>query len=151
MSYTIAVTQEEPRWAAFVRRTSPQKDLKVTIPEGCGKVWEFLRRTGTPHLGLNVALYHDKVMNVDCGVLVPDRFEGQGEVTCRQVPGGLVARTTHVGPYHLLSAAHNFVIDWCQSNGYRTILPCWEVYGHWNDDETKLETEVGYLVEKHPC
>lgn len=32
--------------------------------------------------------------------------------------------------------------DELKNKGYETVLPYIEIYGHWTNDETKLETEL---------
>jgi effector-binding domain-containing protein len=54
--------------------------------------------------------------------------------------------TTHIGSYSNLAGAHQAINSWCAAAG-RTIGSCsWEIYGDWSDDETKLETQVVYLL-----
>jgi effector-binding domain-containing protein len=69
-------------------------------------------------------------------------------------PAGLVASTTHVGPYGALSAAHRAVRESCETNGHRLAGPNWEIYGHWlpewNDDPAQIRTGVHYQVEHAP-
>jgi effector-binding domain-containing protein len=77
-------------------------------------------------------------------------FPGCGEVVGSATPAGLVAATTHYGPYGQLGAAHEGIRRWCGQNGYTLAGPNWEVYGHWNDewnrDPTKITTDVFYLL-----
>jgi effector-binding domain-containing protein len=47
---------------------------------------------------------------------------------------GLVATTTHYGPYGQLHEAHEAIRSWCQNNGYTSASPNWEIYGHWKDE-----------------
>jgi DNA gyrase inhibitor GyrI len=85
-------------------------------------------------------------MDIDFGVQVVRPFDGEGEVICTETPAGEVAMTTHVGSYDKLGGAHEAIHSWGAANhrifgGYS-----WEIYGDWNDDETKLETQVVYLL-----
>ena len=48
----------------------------------------------------------------------------------------------HVGPYNLIKQAGQNMKDELKSKSYETILPYIEIYGHWTNDETKLETEL---------
>ena len=65
-------------------------------------------------------------------------------------PAGLVAATTHFGPYGLMHEAHAAIRRWCQSNGHTLAGPSWEIYGHWTDecnrDPSKITTEICYLI-----
>jgi len=85
-------------------------------------------------------------MEVDFGVQVVRSFEGEGEVICTETPAGEVAMTTHTGSYAGLSMAHNAIHSWCAETGRGLGEYSWEIYGDWTNDETKLETQVVYLL-----
>ncbi len=99
--------------------------------------------------GDNVAIYWDEAGggSVEVGVQVTRPFEPTKEVVCSATPGGTVARTAHFGPYDQLGPAHQAVRDWCKLNGREIAMPFWEVYGDWNDDPSKLRTDVFYLLK----
>jgi effector-binding domain-containing protein len=48
----------------------------------------------------------------------------------------------HIGSYSLIKQAGQNMTDELKSKGYETILPYIEIYGHWTNDESKLETEL---------
>ncbi len=48
----------------------------------------------------------------------------------------------HIGPYRLIGQAGQNMNEEIKSRGFQTTLPYIEIYGHWNNDETKLETEL---------
>jgi effector-binding domain-containing protein len=48
----------------------------------------------------------------------------------------------HVGPYHLIKQAGQNINAELKQKGFETTLPYIEIYGHWTNDETKLETEL---------
>ena len=146
MPYDVKIEQVEPRPMASVRRRTSQALLSRVIPEALGEVWRFIRASGISHSGLNIALYHDLAMNLECGVLVPEPFQPDGDVICSATPGGSVASTVHIGPYHLLGEAHEAILDWCSTRGLTIAGPFWELYDHWNDDPSKLRTDVFYLL-----
>jgi effector-binding domain-containing protein len=78
-------------------------------------------------------------------------FGGYGEVVGSTTPAGIVATTTHFGPYGLLHEAHDALRLWCRENGYALTGPNWEIYGHWkeewNRDPAKITTDVFYLLD----
>jgi effector-binding domain-containing protein len=53
----------------------------------------------------------------------------------------------HIGSYSRLGAAHDAIVKYCEANGRKMTGVNWEVYGHWTDDESKLRTDVYYLLE----
>ena len=146
MPYDVEAKQVDPRPTAVVRRRSDPSQLSRVVPEGCGVVWGFIRSSGLAHTGLNMALYLGPGMDLECGVLVTGPFAGAGEVVCSQTPGGTVATVPHFGPYADLGAAYDAIHDWCAARGHPIGFPFWEVYGHWDDDPSKLRTDVFYLL-----
>jgi effector-binding domain-containing protein len=147
MQYPVNVQRVDSQLTAVVRRRARQKDLATVIPQGCGEVWEFVRSAGLPHPGRNLALYLDLEMNLECGVEVTQPFDGNGGVVCSSTPGGSVATTVHLGPYHLLGEAHEAIHHWCTKQELTLAGPFWELYGHWTDDPAKLRTDVFYLLQ----
>jgi effector-binding domain-containing protein len=139
---TLAAVRRRVRIGEVGRAWKPALDL----------VWEFLRRhedlrTG----GHNCFLYHhpahgEAEMIVDFGVQVIRPFEGKGEVVCTETPAGEVVMTTHVGSYGKMAAAHAAINEWHATTGRAFGTCSWEIYGDWSDDETKLETQVIYLL-----
>lgn len=53
----------------------------------------------------------------------------------------------HVGPYRLLGEAHRQMREEMAKQGLKPAPPHVEIYGHWGDDESKLETEIVYGME----
>jgi effector-binding domain-containing protein len=86
-------------------------------------------------------------MNLECGVEVSQPFDGNDRVVCSSTPGGLVATTVHLGPYHRLGEAHEAVLQWYSKQKLALAGPFWELYGHWTDDPAKLRTDVFYLLQ----
>jgi effector-binding domain-containing protein len=148
MSCEIHLQHVEPRPIASVRRRATHEQLSKVVPEACGEVWRFLHATHAPHLGLNLAIYWDGEIDLECGVLVPRPFADPDTVTCSQTPGGLVASATHIGPYDRLGETHRAICDWCATEHHRMAGPSWEIYGHWDEDPAKLLTEVFYLLKE---
>jgi hypothetical protein len=48
----------------------------------------------------------------------------------------------HVGPYNLIKQVGQHMRDELKDKGFGTIFPYIEIYGHWTNDDTKLETEL---------
>ena len=94
----------------------------------------------------NVMLYKDDVPNVEVGVLASEPFSDVGNVISSALPAGVTAAATHRGPYAELDLAHRAVREWCAARGRRLAGPRWEIYGHWREDHSELETEVYYLL-----
>jgi effector-binding domain-containing protein len=147
MLYDVRVEQAIARPIAVVRRKARQDELSTVVPAACGEVWQFLRSTNTPNTGLNLAVYLDLEMNLEIGVVVTEPIAGSGSVIGSATPAGPAATAVHFGPYNRLGEAHDAIRAWCKDRSYPLAGPFWEIYGHWNDDASKLRTDVYYLLE----
>lgn len=144
----VEIERVEPITTAIVKRQASTSELSQVIPAACGVVWNFLRSHAISNPGINVALYLDCVMNIEVGAIVDASFTPEGEVLCSSLPGGQVAKAVYLGPYSGLAQAHNAVRAICAERGLRFAGPSWEIYGHWNDDPSQLQTDVYYLLEE---
>jgi hypothetical protein len=135
---------------AVVRRRAAQHELSRIVPDACGAVWNVIRSQQVPGAGRHVALYWDGQINLEVGVELEAPFAGFGEVIGSATPAGLVAATTHYGPYGQLHQAHQAILQWCTANGHTPAGPSWEIYGHWQDewnrDPNLIRTDVYYLL-----
>jgi effector-binding domain-containing protein len=147
MEYQVRVERVAAQLTGVVRLQASQSQLPTVVPKLCGEVWNFFRSSGLPRPGRHLALYLDCVMNIEVGVEVSQPFTGNQRVVCSQTPAGLVATTTHFGPYSRLGDAHHAVQKWCSDHGYTLAGPSWEVYGHWTDDESQLRTDAFWLLQ----
>ena len=150
MEYVVRLEQVIGRPLAVVRRRAASHELSKVVPEACGTVWNVLRSQQVAGAGRHVAVYLDCQINLEVGVELDGPFAGHGEVVASATPSGLVATTTHFGPYGQLHAAHEAIRRWCADNGYAPAGPNWEVYGHWidewNSDPTRIRTDVFSLL-----
>jgi hypothetical protein len=150
MEYIIRLEQHAGQPLAVVRRRASPQDLATVVPAACGTVWSVIRAQQVPGAGRHVAVYWDGQINLEVGVEVASPFCGHGEVVASSTPSGLVATTTHYGPYSRLHEAHEALCRWCKSNGYQLAGPNWEVYDHWKDewnsDPKKICTDVFCLL-----
>lgn len=152
MSYQIVTSTLSSQPLAAVRRRAFIRDIGRVWKPALDLVWEFLRRhEGLRTDGHNCFLYHhparrEEAMDIDFGVQVTRHFEGEGEIICAETPAGEVVMTTHVGGYDKLAAAHDAIHGWRAATGRAFGGYSWEIYSDWNADETKLETQVIYLL-----
>ncbi len=150
MEYVIRVEQQGGHPLAVVRRRASSQELAKVVPDACGLVWGVIRAQQVAGAGRHVAVYWDGQINLEVGVELTTPFPGYGEVVPSTTPAGLVATTTHYGPYGQLHAAHVAICRWCGDNGYTLAGPNWEIYGHWKDewnsDPTKIRTDIYYLL-----
>jgi effector-binding domain-containing protein len=147
----VRIERHGGRPLAVVRRRAPQAELSKVVPEACGTVWSALRTHQVSGAGRHVAVYLDCEINLEVGVEMNAPFAGCGEVVGSATPAGLVATTTHRGPYGLLGEAHEAIYRFCADNGHVLAGPNWEVYGHWQQewdrDPSAIVTDVFYLLQ----
>ena len=62
------------------------------------------------------------------------------------LPGGEAATATHRGDYARLGVTHDAVREHVAAHGRELAGPRWEIYGHWREDPSELETEVFWLL-----
>ncbi len=150
MGYDVRVEQHGGRPLAVVRRRATVRELSKVVPETCGTVWNVVRAQQVAGAGRHVAVYLDDQINLEVGVELEAPFTGFGEVVGSATPAGLVATTTHHGPYDQTHAAHAAIQLWCANQGYGLAGPNWEIYSHWKDewnsDSSRITTDVCYLL-----
>jgi effector-binding domain-containing protein len=93
-------------------------------------------------------VYLDDERHLEIGVEVgPDVAPAaDGEVTLSCTPSGLVASTSHVGPYAGLPDAREAIRQWCRAHRHRPSGASWEVYDHRGDVPSSPRTDVHHLL-----
>lgn len=151
-AYAVSLQIAAPRTIAAVHARVPLGAVSTTFRRYLDQVYAAAR-IGAVHLdGQNVFVYHPvadrpRELDVAFGVGVTAPFVTVGAVEPTPLPAGEVATTTHWGNYAALGGAHAAIDEWCRLHGRRRAGPSWEVYGHWTEDETRLRTDVFYLLE----
>ncbi|MGG9963090.1 GyrI-like domain-containing protein [Ferruginibacter sp. SUN106] len=117
------------------------KDYAATAFKLMDKMWQTVKSKNLANKGLNIWVY-EHGEKVFAGVElnnIPDEDTGleQKNITLTKY-----ARYKHIGPYHLIKQAGQNMVAELKNRGYETILPYIEIYGHWTNDETTLETEL---------
>jgi effector-binding domain-containing protein len=151
MSYRIELREVTPQLLAVVRDVATSQTLTAKILGS--PVWNYIRANGIRSGGHNVVVYFPtgtEEFGVEIGADVLAAFEGGDNVFCSATPAGMAATTRHVGPYSRLSEAHTALVAWCKEHRHQRTGVSWEVYGHWNDDPAKLETDI-FLQVKRPA
>ncbi len=146
MSYEIKIQEvQSGPISAVQERTSLDQLSKIILPL-FDEVYGFLKESDVKQNGQNVIVYLDDAMNIEVGVQISADFNGSGRVVCSSIPGGRVATTVHMGPYSRLPEAHAVVREWCSKGGHELTGPRWEIYGDWDNDPSKLRTDVFYQL-----
>ena len=153
MKYAVTVETVTPRLLAACHGAARIGEIGLVAMPALDRVWAFLRANPGLHSpgGHNVFLYHHPTnrgdpMPIDFGVEIVQPFAARDGLSVVETPAGEAARTLYVGPYAHMHPAHQAVHVWCRENGRRIGAMSWEVYGDWTEDESKLETEIYYLL-----
>jgi effector-binding domain-containing protein len=148
---SISIVDASPRPIAVVRVTTVLSTWPREFMHTLDKVYEAVKAGHVRQSGQNVMVYRprdSRLVDIECGVETPARFEPIGEVVYSETPSGLAVSTAHIGPYQQLGMSHNAVIEWSRQNGRRLTGTCWEIYGDWNEDPSKLRTDIFHLVHR---
>lgn len=118
-----------------------QKDYMGTAFRLMDKLWKTVKAEGLKTKGINIWVYEPNEQ-----VFVGVELEGppplHTDLTPKTVDLSQYAYYKHIGPYQLIRQVGQTVRDELIDNGYEMISPYLEVYGHWSEDENKLETEL---------
>jgi effector-binding domain-containing protein len=151
-SVPVTVVTVDPRPTAVVAATTTWAEYPRLWPQLLDEVYAVVRSwTDLPDEGgserwQNVMLYKDQTPIVEVGVLAPRPFSPEGRVVASQLPGGRVATAVHRGDYAQLGSTHGAVREYLAAHGLEAVGPLWEIYGHWREDPSELETEIYWLL-----
>lgn len=150
MKYDIRIHAVSARHLAVVRRRLKWSELGSNLISLLDQVYVQVRAGKIAQSGHNIFVYREGTkdsVTVEIGVEVSGPFETIQEVVHSSTPFGQVASTLHIGPYSDLGHAYDALAQWCQEHKRPPARTYWEVYGDWNEDPTKIETEVFSLLE----
>ena len=105
------------------------------------KMWQVVKSKQLKNKGLNIWVYGQD-HSVFAGVELDNISDPDTGLELKHINLIKYARLIHTGPYHLIRQTGERMRDELKSNGYEVIMPYIEIYGHWDADETKLETTL---------
>lgn len=106
-----------------------------------GRMWEVVRANNIKNKGKNIWVYENG-HKVFAGVELTEADSNTHELEENNIILPKYACYKHVGPYHVIKQAGHNMINELAKQGMVTGLPYIEIYGHWTNDETKLETQL---------
>jgi hypothetical protein len=117
------------------------KDYAGTAFRLMDRMWQTVKAKELKSKGINIWVFeqNDKVF---AGVELYDSFDHNTGLEHKVVDLPKYAYHKHVGPYSLLKQKGQNMRAELKAQGFDIILPYIEIYGHWTNDETKLETEL---------
>lgn len=142
----------DPRPTAVIAQTTTWQEFPSLWGQLLDEVYGFVRGRSDLATGdgaerwQNVMLYKDDRPDVEVGVLAAGPFEPHGRVNSSMLPGGEAATAIHRGDYAGLGATHDAIRAHVAACGRDLAGPRWEVYGHWREDPSELETEIFWLL-----
>ena len=105
------------------------------------KMWRTVKEKGLKHRGINIWVY-EQDERVFAGVELEDSRSQDPGMEKKAIHLTKYAYFKHVGPYHLLKRTGQNMRDELRHQGMETCFPFIEIYGHWTNDESRLETEL---------
>ncbi|MEP6613502.1 MAG: hypothetical protein ABJA76_16490, partial [Mucilaginibacter sp.] len=105
------------------------------------KMWPVIKSKGLKHKGLNIWVY-EPGEKIFAGVELEDNAITDTGLEQKTVLLTKYAYYKHIGPYSQLKQAGDNMRNELQKMGLKPVLPYIEIYGHWTNDESKLETEL---------
>jgi effector-binding domain-containing protein len=105
------------------------------------KMWKIVKTTALKNKGLNIWVY-EPGEKIFAGVELLDTPAHNIELEKKSINLTKYAYYKHVGPYNLIKQVGLNMNNELKNKGYETRHPYIEIYGHWTDDESKLETEL---------
>jgi predicted transcriptional regulator YdeE len=122
------------------------KNYAGTAFELMDKMWPVIKAKGLKHKGLNIWVY-EPGERVFAGVELEDNTIPDTGLEQKTILLPRYAYFKHIGPYSQLKQAGDNMRNEMQKMGLKPRLPYIEIYGHWTNDESKLETELLMAVE----
>jgi effector-binding domain-containing protein len=141
----VSIQDVQPRKLAAVRASYARPELSNVLIASLDKVYAFLNERQIGGRGCNVVIY-EGASNMIAGVEIAGAFEPSGEVSAYATPAGRAATAQHVGPYREMGRTNDAIVSFCRESNLRLSGVSWEVYGDWEEDESKLLTDVFYLL-----
>ncbi|GHM98692.1 hypothetical protein WSM22_01820 [Cytophagales bacterium WSM2-2] len=127
--------------SAFVQNNDYAKTGKRLMDE----LWKVIAANKLPHKGINIWAYfanHEMMTAVE----LKQAVDLTGILEHRMIQLERYAYSKHVGSYQLIPKAYSEMENELAKRGLKHTVPMLEVYGHWQEDERKLETELIWKV-----
>jgi effector-binding domain-containing protein len=124
--------------------------FREVLPE----VASYLEGAGASPAGAPLARFFDYTedeADFEAGFPLSEAVSGEGRIAAGELPGGLAAVTTHVGPYEGLQDTHAAMGEWVLAHGHDPSGPVWEIYLTGpvdEEDPSRWRTEVVWPLRK---
>jgi predicted transcriptional regulator YdeE len=115
------------------------RDYAGTAFKLMDKMWQTVKSNNLKNQGLNIWVYEQDHC-VFAGVELNDIPNRDTGLEHKNITLFKYAYYKHIGAYNLIKQAAQNMTGELERRGYETMLPYIEIYGHWTNDEAKLET-----------
>ncbi len=105
------------------------------------KMWQSVKSNNLKNKGINIWVYEPNE-KVFAGVELYDTPKYDTGLEQKSITLIKYAYCKHIGPYNLIKQVAQNMRDELKNRGFETELPYVEIYGHWANDEVKLETTL---------
>lgn len=117
------------------------KDYAGTAFKLMDKMWQTVKSKSLKNKGINIWVYEPNE-KLFAGVELDNTPEYDTGLEQKSITLVKYACYKHIGPYHLIKQAGLEMRNELKGKGFEIGNPYIEMYGHWTNDETKLETEL---------
>ena len=150
MPYTVQIENATPQLIAATKITTTRKEIGNDIGQGFGRLIGALGAESLEPSGPPLVVYYDLIdedTDGDIEVCIPVSREisMESDVYSRELEGGNVATTTHIGPYQEIASAYETLQGWISEHGHEIVGPPREIY--LNDPQTVPPDQLLTRVE----
>lgn len=149
MTGEINRIEAQPRPLAVVQVTTAVARWPREFKTSLDKVYEAVRARLIVPSGHNVMVYRhrpDGLVDIDCGIETSTAFDRFGEIVARTTPAGQAVTAAHIGSYQSMRETYRAIAEWSARSRIQLAPVSWEIYGDWEQDETKLRTDIFHLI-----
>jgi len=122
------------------------KDYAGTAFKLMDRMWQLVKANGLKNKGMNIWVYEPNE-KVFAGVELEEASEQNIGLEQKNISLKKYGYFKHIGPYSLIKQAGTNMTRELERKGFKVTLPYIEIYGHWSNDESKLETELLMAIE----
>jgi effector-binding domain-containing protein len=105
------------------------------------KMWKVVKSNEFGNKGKNIWIY-EQGNTVFAGVELTEIPNPDSTLEHKRWHLSKYAYYKHIGPYNLIKQIGQAMNREIERQGFEVKLPYIEIYGHWTNDESKLETEL---------
>ncbi len=110
------------------------------------KMWKQVKSNNLKNKGINIWVY-EPGNYLFTGVQLEETPTKEMGLEEKKLILEKYAYYKHIGSYTKVGASGSQMREEIKKRGFMYRLPCIEMYGHWQPDESKLETEIIWCLE----